>query len=128
LGIGERIIWAGQRVGVEYLPIFDVFLLTSLYEGFSIAVLEAMAARLPVVATRVGGNPEAIVDGETGLLAPSFDAHALAEAVLSLLADESGRREIGQRARARVEREFTEEKMVARVAVLYEELLMERTR
>jgi glycosyltransferase involved in cell wall biosynthesis len=128
LGIVEHIIWAGQRVGVEYLPIFDVFLLTSLYEGFSIAVLEAMAARLPVVATRVGGNPEAIVDGETGLLAPSCDAHALAEAVLSLLTDEPGRRAMGQRARARVEREFTEEKMVARVAALYEELLMERAR
>ncbi len=123
LGLGERVIWVGRRTGVEYLPLFDVFMLTSLYEGLSIALLEAMAAGLPVVATRVGGNPELIADGETGLLAPSRDVSALGHALNSLLADEPRRRAMGERARVRVERKFTEEQMVERVAALYAELM-----
>jgi len=123
LGLPDLLTWAGRRVGVEYLPLFDVFMQSSLYEGFSIAVLEAMAARLPVVATQVGGNPEAIARDETGLLVPPRDADALSAAVLSLLRDQPRRQAMGEKARQRVAREFTEEIMFGRVAALYAELL-----
>ena len=125
LGLIGRVIWMGRCTGVEYLHLFDVFALSSLYEGFSIAILEAMASRLPVVATRVGGNPEAVKEGETGLLVPTCDAPALAGALLSLLREKAQRRAMGERARDRVEREFTEETMLGKVAALYEELLAE---
>ena len=64
LGIAGVVVWAGEHDGVRCLPLFDVFMQSSDYEGFSLAILEAMAARLPVVATDVGGNSEAIVEGD----------------------------------------------------------------
>lgn len=123
LGLGDKLVWTGQQEGVEYLPVFDLFIQSSLYEGLSLALLEAMAARLPVVATHVGGNPEAVKHGETGLLVPPGDEEALARAALRLLSDDPMRRAMGQRGRALVEQEFTEEMMVARVAALYQYLL-----
>jgi glycosyltransferase involved in cell wall biosynthesis len=126
LGLQQKLVWAGQQEGVEYLPLFDVFMQSSLYEGLSLALLEAMAARLPVVATGVGGNPEAVQHGETGWLVPARNEQALAQAALSLLRDDQVRRAMGERGRALVEQEFTEEMMVARVAALYQDLLSGR--
>lgn len=122
LGLDRRLIWAGRQNGVEYLPLFDVFVQSSVYEGLSMAVLEAMAAGLPVVATRVGGTSEAVRDKETGLLVPARDERALANAVLDLLKHDQQRRAMGERGRAIVGQEFTEGKMVASVAALYDEL------
>lgn len=88
LGLGERVLLTGARTDVADLtPGFDVFALPSQTEGISIALLEACATRLPVVATAVGGNPEIVADGRTGLLIPSDDGAALEAALDRLLAD-----------------------------------------
>ncbi len=110
------------------LPRFDVFVLSSVLEGMSNALLEAMAAARPVVATRVGGNPELVIDGETGLLVPPKDPRALAEAVVRLMRDPDLAGRLGQAARRRVESAFTLTAMVARLERLYEELLVARDR
>jgi L-malate glycosyltransferase len=108
------------------LPHFDVFVLSSVWEGMSNGLLEAMAAGRPVVATRVGGNPEVIVDGESGLLVPPRDPQALADAVLRLLRDPELARRMGAAASRRVEAEFTLPRMVHRLECLYDELLAQR--
>lgn len=123
LGVADRVRWAGIRPGIEYLPLFDVFLQSSLWEGLSMAILEAMAAGLPTVATDVGGNPEVIINGKTGWLVPPRDEQALAAKVLQVLSDPARRRAMGEAARQYLQREFTEEQMVARVAALYQRLL-----
>jgi glycosyltransferase involved in cell wall biosynthesis len=110
------------------LPHFDVFVLSSVWEGMSNSLLEAMAAGRPVVATRVGGNPEVVVDGETGLLVPPRDAPALAEAMLRLLRDRELARRFGDAAKRRVESHFTLEQMVGRMQELYDQLLARRQR
>lgn len=95
-GVTDRILFAGERTDVgNLLPAFDVFLLPSKTEGRSIALLEAAATALPLVATAVGGNPEIVSDGHTGLLIPSDDANALTAAVLRLLGDATLRHRLG---------------------------------
>jgi glycosyltransferase involved in cell wall biosynthesis len=97
----------GERDDVpDLLAAADVFVLSSRSEGLPISILEAMAAGLPVVATRVGGVPELVVDGETGLLVPPGDARALAAALRTLLGDRELRLRLGAAGRARAEREF----------------------
>jgi glycosyltransferase involved in cell wall biosynthesis len=98
----------GERDDVaEQLARADVFVLSSRSEGLPMAILEAMAAGLPVVATAVGGIPELVADGETGLLVPPGDADALAEALRRLVADPELRRRLGDAARTRVEERFS---------------------
>jgi glycosyltransferase involved in cell wall biosynthesis len=99
LGLGGSVLLAGQRTGVaDLLPAFDVFALPSQTEGLSIALLEACATRLAVVATRVGGNPEIISDGQTGLLVPVDDNEALRQALDRLLGDAGLRERLGDSA------------------------------
>ena len=107
----------------RFLPRFDVFVLSSVLEGMSNALLEAMAAGRPAVATRVGGNTELVVDGETGFLVPPKDPQALADAVARLLRDPALARRFGEAARRRVESEFTLSTMVSRLEQLYDDLL-----
>ncbi len=96
LGLAERVRFAGERSDVtDLLPAFDVFAQPSLSEGLSIALLEASASGLPIVATDVGGNREIVRAGVTGLLVPSGDAVALGAALDALLADPSRRRAYG---------------------------------
>jgi glycosyltransferase involved in cell wall biosynthesis len=85
----------------------DVFCLPSIYEGLPLAILEAMAAGVPVVATAVSGNPEAVEDGLTGVLVPPESGTALAEALIALLGDPERRRRMGEAARARVAERFS---------------------
>src|SRR5262249_30250219 len=86
LGIRDNIRFVGESSGVfPLLKACDVFVLPSRSEGFSNALIEAMACGLPCVATRVGGNPEAIEDGKNGYLVDSGDAEATAERILALL-------------------------------------------
>lgn len=119
-GCGDRIIMLGSREDVpRLLPAMDLVVVPSLAEGFSNAVIEAGASGRPVVATRVGGNPEAIVDNETGLLVPPRDPAALASAIIRLLRDGAARRRMGEAARERVARHFTVTKMVEQYAQLY---------
>jgi len=91
----------------------DVFCLPSTYEGLPLAILEAMAAGLPVVATAVSGNPEAVENGVTGLLVPPESAEALAEALVALLHDPERRRRMGEAARQRVGERFAIERIAA---------------
>jgi L-malate glycosyltransferase len=122
---GVRFLGAVPQAA-RLLPHFDVFVLSSVWEGMSNGLLEAMAAGRPVVATRVGGNPEVVVDGESGLLVPPKDPQALADAVLRLLRDRELARRLGEAARRRIESEFTLEQMVQRLESLYDDLLARR--
>ena len=122
-GCGDRIELLGLRRDVpELLRIMDVVALPSLTEGFSNVLIEAGAAGRPVVATRVGGNPEAIVDGETGLLVPPRDPAALAGAIISLLADPERGRRMGLAAQRRVKELYSVERMVEGYDRLYTSL------
>jgi len=98
------------------------FALSSVTEGISLTIMEAMASGLPVIATRVGGNPEVVADKDTGLLVPAGDPEAMAEALLLLWHRPEIRTAMGQAARARVEKYFDVRKMVAS----YEQLYLER--
>jgi glycosyltransferase involved in cell wall biosynthesis len=124
LGIGDRVIFLGYRDDVaELLASCDLLVLPSLYEGLPLSVLEAMAAGKPVVATSVGGTPEAVLDGETGFLVPSRDPTALVRAIQRLLKDACLRRKMGMAGRRRVQRNFSPTQMVAGVTQMYEKLL-----
>jgi glycosyltransferase involved in cell wall biosynthesis len=104
LGLAGRAAFVGSRHDVlELLPAFDVFALSSRFEGLPIALLEAMAAGLPCVATNVGGIPEVVTDGRDGLLVEPGDPDALATALGKVLADDGLRAELGWRAAARSE-------------------------
>lgn len=114
----------GLRTDVpRLLAAADLFLLTSLSEGIPVTLIEAMGARLPVVATQVGGVPEVVADGQTGLLAPAGDAAALAAAVLRLLADPALARRMGEAGQARAAALFSQQAMHAAYARLYETML-----
>ncbi len=120
LGIGRRTMFLGDRTDVpELLGAMDVFVLSSVSEGLPLTILEAMAAGLPVVSTRVGGIPEAVVDRETGWLVPPKDPRALAEALICALADEAERRRLGARGRARVKACFDLGRMAEAYARAY---------
>jgi glycosyltransferase involved in cell wall biosynthesis len=125
LGLGEAIRFEGavphQRMGELYAAA-DLFCLPSLYEGFPLAILEAMAAGLPVVATRVAGNPEAVEDGVHGRLVEAEDVAGLAAALLELIGDDEGRRRMGRQARRRVEEEFSIERIGAAYRALWDGL------
>lgn len=128
-GLEPRVRLLGFREDIPaLLNVLDVFVLSSLTEGVSAALLEAMAVGLPVVATRVGGNPEVVEDGVTGQLVPPNDASALAEAVALYARDKSARLEHGRAGRDRVRREFTVESAVTAYVSLYEGALAHRNR
>ncbi len=124
LGIAERVHFLGYRDDIpQLLAACDVFALPSLYEGSSLAVLEAMAARRPVVSSAIGGTDELIDDGGDGLLVAPGDAAGLTSALRRLLSDPELRKAFAQRARERVERDFTPTAMTQRVEAIYGELL-----
>jgi glycosyltransferase involved in cell wall biosynthesis len=101
----------------------DLLVLPSAWEAFPISVLEAMACGVPQVATRVGGTPEAVADGETGLLVPARDPHALARAIVELLRDPERRAQMAKDGRRRHAELFTVERMVRDTAAVYEAAL-----
>jgi glycosyltransferase involved in cell wall biosynthesis len=110
------------------LPSFDVFVLPSIAEGISNTILEAMAVGLPVVATRVGGNPELVVDGETGRLVPREAPERLAAAIAGYVGDPALRSRHGAQARRRALEQFSLAAMRDAYARLYAELHEPRTR
>jgi glycosyltransferase involved in cell wall biosynthesis len=123
LGVRNRVTFAGYRPAGEVFQALDVFVLPSWTEGMPITVLEAMAHGKPVVATRVGGTAEVVVDGETGLLVPPRDPERLAEAISRILADPELARRFGEAGRARVEEHFSAEAMSRRVLAIYDEVV-----
>jgi len=107
----------------DYYRAFDIFVLPSFSEGFGIAILEAMGASLPVVATRVGGIPEIVAEGETGLLVAPGDENALATAMLYLLSNPEKRIAMGQRGRALLEANFSWQRCLERLERVYGEVI-----
>ena len=127
LGLAGRVRLTGLRRDVpDLLHSFDIFALTSLWEGLPRVLPQAMAAGLPIVATAVDGNAEAVTDGSSGFLTPPGDPSAMAGALVRLLDDPALRREMGQAGQTRVE-EFGAHKMIQDIAALYELLLAEHT-
>jgi glycosyltransferase involved in cell wall biosynthesis len=124
LGLQSNVRFLGEVENVfPLLKQSDVFCLLSRSEGFSNALLEAMACRLPCVATRIGGNTEAIDDGSNGYLVPAEDTQAAAERITLLLESPERGFQIGQAARRTVEAKFTVEDMIAQLIRTYCDLL-----
>jgi len=124
IGISQNLHFLGEREDVaDLISLFDVAVLASLSEGLSNVILEYMASSKPVVATKVGGNPELVVHGETGLLVPPANAQALADAILSLLEDEEGASRYGAAGKKRVEDNFGLGKMIREYEDLFERVL-----
>jgi glycosyltransferase involved in cell wall biosynthesis len=129
LGAAERVHVLGPRRDVPALMhAMDVFAMPSIWEGFGLVLLEAMAAGRPVVASRVATIPEVVLDGETGLLVPAGDPLALADALAQLAGDPEGARTMGEAGRERLRLHFSIEKMVGDTEMLYREVLEERGR
>ena len=119
-GIEDRVFFPGYRPDVDvFYDLMDVSVLTSSSEGLSITLLESMSRGLPVVATRVGGNPELVVEGATGYLVPPDDVRAFAKRVASLLRDPALRERLGRAGRKRVRAEFDLENVVEQYRRLY---------
>lgn len=120
LGLESEVELTGFRSDVaQLLAQADVFLMSSRYEGVSIALLEAMRAGLPTVATRVGGIPETVIPERTGLLVASEDTDAFAAAMVSLASSPELRRQFGAAAREFQRREFSSSAMLERYGALY---------
>jgi len=123
LQLRQHVRFAGFRENIhDYLSQAEFFVLSSVTEGISITLLEAAASGLAIVATRVGGNPEVVADGETGLLVPPRSPEALASAMLDLLRDRPKAATMGSAGRRRVEEEFDLNRAVAAYENLYHSL------
>jgi glycosyltransferase involved in cell wall biosynthesis len=119
-GIADAVSFLGTRSDVRrLLPGLDLFVNSSRTEGVSLTIVEAMAAGLPVVATRVGGTPEVVADGRTGLLVPPADPETMAAAAAALAADPERARRLGVAARALAEERFAFDRMLDRYVSAY---------
>lgn len=124
LGLGDCLKFLGfVAKPEEFLRAIDIFVMPSLFEGLGVAALEAMAAGKPVVASRVGGLAESVLDGETGFLVAPRDSGAIAGAVVKLINDAPLARRMGAQGRQRALEHFTLEQMAARNEAYYYELL-----
>jgi glycosyltransferase involved in cell wall biosynthesis len=128
LDLTNKIIFIGLRHDVKkLLSLARLFILPSLWEGMPNVLLEAMAAGKAVIATEVGGIPEVVVHGETGILVPPEDSDALAKSIKYLLQDEIKINKMGETGRVQVEKHFTIAKMLERTEILYQKLLKEKS-
>ena len=127
LGISPQVRFLGWRDDVPaILAATDICVLASLWEGLPYTLLEAMAARKPVVATDTDGSREVVEEGRTGFLVPPGDVPALAEKILVLLGDGELRREMGKEGRERLEKHFLVEVMIEKVEEVYDELISKK--
>jgi glycosyltransferase involved in cell wall biosynthesis len=124
LGIADQVRFAGFRSDANrLLAALDLFVLCSTYEGTSLTLLEAMGARLPIVATAVGGNPEVLGGPENACLIPPRDARALARACLQVLSDPESARQMAERAHVRMRQHYSVDTMTRQYEALYDRLL-----
>lgn len=127
LGLQRRFFFVGERQDIpQILSAMDIFVLPSVTEGLPLTILEAMAAGKPVVATRVGGIPEVVMDEKTGLLVPPQNPQALARAVATLLSNRNRAKEMGQHGQQRVLERFTNDIMVRKIEEQYKIILASR--
>jgi Glycosyltransferase len=126
-GLMGRVNLRGYRTDIpQILSKAQVYVLITHWEGFPRSIIEAMRAGLPVVATDVGGNAEAIVDGETGFIVPHEDPDSVAQALEIVIRDQALRVKMGKASRARYEQEFTFERMFQKTVRVYEEVIGRR--
>ncbi len=126
-GLSSKVFFLGTRKPITpILKALDLFLLPSLWEGFSMAILEAMAAGVPVIATRVGGAGEVITSGRDGLLIPPGDARILAEAIQDALQHRDKYEEMARNGRERVRQYFSQGQHVMALQTLYLQVLGEK--
>jgi glycosyltransferase involved in cell wall biosynthesis len=124
LGLGDTVQFAGFRDDLDdFMGCFDVFVHPALAEGLGVATLKAAAAGVPVIGFNAGGLPEAIVNGETGILVPPEDVDALQDAIATLASDRDLRQRMGAAGRKRMQNEFSIDTMVSRHISLYEAVL-----
>lgn len=129
VGVGDRVIFTGLRTDVPVLlASVNVSVMPSLNEALSNVLLESMAAGAPTVATRVGGTPEALIDGVTGLLVPPADADAMATAIMRMLSDDAMAARLAHAARQRIAEIFSVKQMVRATEDIYLELLDRKQR
>lgn len=124
LGLTDRVVFLGYRDDVpDLLASCDVFVLPSLFEGLPLSILEAMAAGKPIIATEVGGTPEAIAQGQTGILVPPKDPDALAASLRTVLSNQDLAERLGKAARTSARKHFSAVTMVQNMTRIYEEIL-----
>jgi len=124
LGIAEHVRFCGPvKDPLQHLARADIFVLPSRSEGFSNAIIEAMAVSLPVIATNVGGNAEAVEDGVSGYIIPPEDSAALASAIKRLIEQPLRAEEMGARGKAIAESKFTEQAMMKNIVSAYDSIL-----
>jgi len=125
LGIYEKCSFVGEQPNIaDYLSAADVLLLPSEQESFGLAALEAMACEVPVIASRVGGVPEVVNDGETGFLSEVGDIDKMAEDAARLLADADLRRNMGRRARESALARYQTDIVIPQYIEFYEKVLV----
>jgi len=123
MDLAERVLLPGYRKDAgRYLPLFDVFVISSLTEGLPITLLEAMRAGIPIIATAVGGIPEVLSHGSAGRLVQTADAQELAQAITQLCQDESARVQLANAAYQNFVSRFSVEKMTSKYLDIYQEL------
>jgi len=120
LGIMDRVHFLGWQTDVQtYMRQYDIFLAPSLWEGFGLVFLEAMAQARPIVATNISAIPEIVVDGHTGLLVPPQNTQAITEVLSKLLSNSQMAQTMGQAGRKRLDTDFSVQKMIEQTAALY---------
>jgi len=123
LGIAECVIFTGYQADTRpFYTVMDIFALSSAFEAFGLVLVEAMYAKLPIVATRVGGIPTVVAENQTGLLVPPCNPPELADSLLSLIEDQTLRQRLGERGFDRAHEKFSSQRYVGDVADLYERL------
>jgi glycosyltransferase involved in cell wall biosynthesis len=129
LGIEANVIFTGYRDdAVKLLSGFDVFVFPSLWEGFGLVLLEAMALRKAVVASNVSAIPESVIDGETGLLVPAKNVKKLAEALLTMLNSKDMASTMGESGYRRLQECFSVRQMVNATQTLYMDLIVSESK
>ena len=126
LGVTDQVISVGKQANIaDYLGVADVFLLPSELESFGLAALEALACEVPVIATRIGGIPEVVTEGETGYLSDVGDTVKMAEDTMKLLKDEELRLAFGEKGREQALQRYGSDKIIPQYIAFYEKVLGE---
>jgi glycosyltransferase involved in cell wall biosynthesis len=127
LKVKDRVFFAGYQADTQaYYEVMDVFALASAHEAFGLVLVEAMFAGLPVVATRTGGIPNVVSEGETALLVNPYSPSALADAFIRIFEDLEKSLAMGVKGRIRAREYFSEKRYISEVDAFYTRLLSER--